>query len=581
MSSSARWAVILILLFVVLAMGISLVAIWAFTGGEGAAPWRHTPVLSLRLDGAIPELKADDPFSRFANPEQIDLRDIVDGLTQAQTDSGIDGVFVEIGAPQLGWAQNEEVRAAIERFKTSGKWVTCYMETAGEFSGGNGAYMLGTACSKLYMSPPGDIGLVALRVETPFVKGMFDKLGVVPQFGQRKEFKNAVNTYTETDYTPAHREATTQLLLSLNAELVESITKGRKLPADKVQQLIDKGPYTGPESKQFGLVDDLKYRDEVRDEIVKQAGRDEPFVSLQNYLDEGRPHTSGGTSIALVYAVGGVARGPSGNSPLSGESMGSDTVVDELRRAKEDSDVAAVVLRVDSPGGSYVASDLIRREVELVKQAKPVVISMGNYAASGGYFISMQGSKIYADSATLTGSIGVFSGKMVTSQFWSEKVGMRWGGVSLGESSKFYSTQELYDEHGTERMNAMLDRIYSDFVGKAAQGRGMSFDQLEPLAHGRVWTGRDALARKLIDEVGGVYDAIRGAATLAKLDPDGRYTVKLMRREAGFFDRLAGRSVAIMGGLSPETARVLQTIGRVTAPQPVTTLRDPMLPEIP
>lgn len=581
MSSSARWAVILILLFVVLAMGIALLAIWAFSGGESSAPWRHTPVLSLKLDGAIPELKADDPFTRFANPDQIDMRDIVDGLTQAQTDSSIDGVFLEIGAPAIGWAQNEEVRAAMERFKTSGKWITCYMETAGEFSGGNGAYMLGTACSKLYMSPPGDVGLVALRVETPFVKGMFDKLGVVPQFGQRKEFKNAANTYTETDYTPAHRQATLGLLMSLNAELLESISKGRKLPAEKVQQLIDKGPYTGPESKQLGLVDELKYRDEVRDELVKQAGRDEPFVTLQSYLDSGRPHTSGGKTIALVYALGGVARGASGNSPLSGESMGSDTVIDELRRAKKDDDVAAVVLRVDSPGGSYVASDLIRREVELVKQTKPVVISMGNYAASGGYFIAMQGSKIYADSATLTGSIGVFSGKMVTSQFWSDKIGMRWGGVSLGESSKFYSTQELYDEHGTERMNAMLDRIYADFVGKAAQGRGMTFDQLEPLAHGHVWTGREALPWKLIDEVGGLYDAIRGAATLVNIDAEGRYTIKLMRRETGFFDRLAGRSVAIMGGMSPETARALQTIGRLASPQPVTTLRDPMLPEVP
>lgn len=579
MSSAARWALILIVLFVVLAMGIALLLLWA-VGGGGGSLGGSKPVLAIQLDGAIPELKPNDPWTRLAQPELFDLRDVRDGLEQAASDSGIEGVFVEIGAPAIGWAQVEELRGALARFRASGKWVECYMETAGEFSGGNGPLMLGTACSTLTMSPPGDVGLVALRVETPFVRGMFDKLGVTPEFGQRKEFKNAANTYTHSDYTPPHREATLALLTALNDELVAAIATGRNLEPAQVRTLIDRGPYIGPEALQLGLVDALEYRDQVRQRLVDQFHDEHPFVTLHEYLQHGRPHSSGSETIALVYGLGGVTRGPSsGGNPFAGESMGSDTVVEELRRARQDDDVVAVVFRVDSPGGSYVASDLIRREVELLKAKKPIVISMGNYAASGGYFVAMDSSYIVANAATLTGSIGVFSGKMITRQFWEEKTGIHWGAVSLGESSAFYSSQEPYGEHGTERMNAMLDRIYDDFVTKAANGRGMRPDQLEPLAHGRVWTGRAALDRKLVDEVGGMHEAIAAAARLANVDLDD-VRLQLMRKEASFFERVGERSVALFGGASPETVRVLRLISGLATPQPAAQLLDPALPEL-
>lgn len=581
MSRTARWAIVLIVVFVIVAMGITLLAFWGLGGGRSShRGWHSAKVVSFDLSGAIPELKPNDPFTRWANPNMVDFKDMLDALEKARTDSSIEGIYLDVDSPGLGWAQNEELRAAIDEFEASGKWCIAYMETAGEFSTGTGGYMLASACRTLYMAPPGDVGLVALRVETPFVRGMFDKIGVQPQFGQRKEFKNAANTYISSDYTPAHLEATTALLKSLNAELVGAIATGRQLSESAVQQLIDAGPYTGPEAKQHKLVDDLLYRDQVRAEIEKKTGEEDPFVTVAQYIQSGRPHSSGGKTIALVYATGGVSRGHSGDGPLQGESMGSDTVTKALRDAREDDDIAAVVLRVDSPGGSYVASDLIRREVELTKAKKPVVISQGNYAASGGYFISMDGSKILADSATITGSIGVFSGKMVTKDFWEQKIGVHWGPISLGPSGDFYSTQALYDAHGTERMNAMLDRIYSDFVGKAAAGRQLSFDQLESLAHGRVWTGRDALPRKLVDKIGGLSAAIAEARELAGIEADDRYTVKVLRDEPTFFDQLAGRGASLIAGMSPQATRLIQQLATLTTPTRGAELRDPYLPEV-
>jgi protease-4 len=579
MSRSARWAVILILLFIVLALGVALLAVSLFSGGGGGS-WSGEPVLALQLDGAIPELKSADPWFQFTAPDQIDMRDLIDGLQRASSDSQIEGLFVEIGSPALGWAQNEELRAALRRFAASGKWVECYLETAGEFSGANGAYMLATACPRVTMAPPGDIGLVALSIETPFVRGMLDKLGIEPQFGQRKEFKNAANTYTDTDYTAAHLEATKRLAESLTEEMVETISTGRKLAAEEVRRLIARGPHTGPEALRLKLVDDLAYRDQLRAAIVEKTGTDKPFIRLADYLRGGRPFERGSKRIAVIYALGGVVRGPSQEDLFGGTTMGSDTVVDELRRAREDDDIEAVVLRVDSPGGSYVASDLIRREVELVKAEKPIIVSMGNYAASGGYFVSMQASKIFTDSATLTGSIGVFSGKMVTKKFWADKVGINWSSIPSDASADFYSTQQPYGEHGRERMDAMLDRIYQDFVTKAASGRQMPFEQLEPLAHGRVWTGRDAVSRKLVDEIGGLYEATRYAVSAAGGDPDDGYRVVLMRREHGFFDRFRTSTLAMQLGLTPEMVRTLRTLQAVTDPQPVVTLRDPSLPEI-
>ena len=535
MTRSARWAIAFVVLFVVTSFAVVLLFLTSF-GGSHFVP--TSGVLHVKLDGEIPELAPHDSLTRALGREAVDLRDLLDALQKAQTDDGIHGVFVEIGSPSLGVAQSEELRAALGRYRKSGKWAWAFLETAGEFQGGNGAYLIAAACDRVILAPPGDVALTGLRSETPFVRGLFDKLGIVPQFGQRKEFKNAPNTYTEKDYTPAHREATGRLLGSIFADVVAAIAAGRRLTPARVRELVAYGPYPGPEAKERGLVDDLMYRDEALDALDRKAGG-RTLVGVARYLRGGRPHDGGGPRIAVIYAVGGVNRGRSGSSPFGGDTMGSDTIVAALRRAREDDGVAAVVLRVDSPGGSYVASDIIRREVELTNRAKPVIASMGNVAASGGYFVSMDARKIVADSSTITGSIGVFAGKMVTRDLWEQKLGVHWGGLQEGDNADFWSSVTPYSAKGEERLNAMLDRIYADFTTKAAKGRGLGIEELEPLAHGRVWSGKDALERKLVDRIGGLHEAIELARETAKVGP--RYRVEVLPEPQGFLQTLFAR----------------------------------------
>lgn len=576
MSGAGRWAIVLILLFLVLAVAIFAIVLVTL----GVTPSSIDPgrVLVLRLDGAIEESKATDPFTEVFSKGRLDLRDIVLGLEEAAEDDSIIGLFVEIRSPGMGFAQLEEVHQAILDFRKSGKKTFAFLETAGEFSAGVGHYVLASACESIYLAPPGDVALINLRAETPFYRGLFDKLEIKPEFGQRKEYKNAVNTYTHSDYTDAHRRATSMLLDTLTTSLVDAIVAGRELTEERVREVIDNGPYVASRALEIGLVDALFYRDEVEAKIEEWAGEKDPFLSLASYVEERRPYSRGGRRIALIYAVGGVQRGSSKRASMfSGDVLGSDTVSRALRRAREDDAISAVVLRVDSPGGSYVASDIIRREVELTKEIKPVVVSMGNYAASGGYFISMQATHIVAGSGTLTGSIGVFAGKLVTRDFWRNKIGINYQGLGPGKNGDFYSSQEPYSEFARARLEEMLDRIYMDFVGKAAEGRGKTYDEFEPLAHGRVWVGSDAFERELVDELGGLKTALHRAARLAGLEEDERFRVKVLPEVPGFWAQFF-ESSEVSIDLPKEIEHALQTLHTTTRPINETVLLDPSLP---
>ncbi len=576
MTRAARWAIALVLLFVLASFATLLIAAWSL--GSGIS-FHHGNVLAVRLDRPVVETAPRDRLSRLLGEETLVLRDLVAAIDAAREDDRIDGLYLEVDDTSLGWAQGEELRAAITRFRKSGKWTVAWAETFGEMGGGTGAYWLASACREVYLAPPGDVGLTGLRVETPFIRGLLDKLGIVPQFGQRKEYKNAVNTYTETDYTRPHREALEALLDVLYGELVDGIAAGRELTPERVRELIDGGPWTGDEAKEHGLVDDLLYRDQLMDLLEKKAGRDDPLEPVDRYLDRREPFSSGRKKLAVVYAVGAIQRGESGADPLYGRTMGSDTIVRALRKAREDDSVDAVVLRVDSPGGSYVASDLIRREVVRTAKEKPLLVSMGNYAASGGYFISMQGPSILADRTTITGSIGVFGGKFVTRDFWEKKLGIRFPGIQRGRHADLMSTQEPWDEEGWAKMNSLLDRIYDDFVTKAAKGRGMTYDELEPLAHGRVWAGKDAHARKLVDEIGGLREALDRACVEAGGEPGEGYRVEVLPRPKSFLERLLSRDrdEVLLG---PEGRRALALVRLLTRPAPEALLLDPDLPRV-
>ncbi|MDQ7086923.1 MAG: signal peptide peptidase SppA [Acidobacteriota bacterium] len=483
---------------------------------------------------------------------------MLEGIDQARKDPKIQGLLVEVDSAP-GWAQAEELRKAIEAFSADGKWSVAFTENAGSA----GAYLLATACQEVVLAPPGEVGLYGLRAETPFLRGLFDKLHILPQMAQRKEFKNAADVYMRRDYSPAHRQAMNSLLGAIFGDLVDSIAGARGLTPERVRELVDQGPFLANEALEASLVDRLAYKDEVLSSIRARVGRDKPFIRVEDYIRRHRAHRSRGAGIALIYAVGTIARGESEQRPLGDTMMGSKTIIRALREAREDDSIKAVVLRIDSPGGSYVASDLMRREIVLTRQKKPVIASMGNVAASGGYFIAMQTDHILADRATITGSIGVLSGKLVTGRFWDDITGIHFSGIQIGENADMYSSLEPFDEQGWKRLNAILDAIYADFVGKAAEGRSMTYDQLEPLAHGRVWTGSQAFERGLVDEIGGLGRALEIAAERGGFAEGQSYRLLVLPRPPGFFDMLRQRRGLVLASELPASLTDLARVMRL------------------
>jgi protease IV len=528
-------------------------------------------VLEANFEQSLAEDLPDDPFAKLMLGEHPTVRDVVEGLEKAGGDGRIKGLVARVGAAGLGIAQVQELRDAVRAFRARGKWAVAWGETYGEFGPGNGAYYLATAFDEIYLLPSGDVGLTGLMYETPFLRGTLDKLGVVPRMDHRREYKNAMNTFTERAYTDAHREALARVMGSQFGQIVRGVAEGRKLTETQVRGLFDRGPYLGQEAVKAGLVDGLAYRDEVYEVVKRKAGGSPSYLRLGKYLDRaGRPHDSGAT-VALIFGVGGVQRGSSGYDPVFGEAaMGSDTVAGAFRSAIDDDDVKAILFRVDSPGGSYVASDAIWREtVRARKAGKPVVVSMGNVAGSGGYFVAMAADKIVAQPGTITGSIGVLGGKMLTSGLW-EKLGLTWDEVHSSANSRMFTGTHDYSPEEWARFQAWLDRVYEDFTGKVAEGRRLPREKVLEIAKGRIWSGEDAKGLGLVDEVGGYPTALRLVREAAKLAPDAPLKLRvfpekktmlqaLIERESGEPSAqvaLAARALAALQPVLREAERV-------------------------
>ena len=454
------------------------------------------------------------------------LADVLDGLRRARADDKVRALVVKIGGRPIGVARVQELRSAIAAFRRSGKATVAWAETYGEFGPGNAAYYLATAFERVWLQPSGDVGLTGLSLEQWFLRGTMDKLGLEYEVSKRHEYKTAADRLTEQGFTGPAREALQQLASSLTGQITEAIAERLAIPAAQARELIDNGPYVAEEALELHLVDALGYRDEVYDDVRKSAGPDAHLLYLARYqrsralAERARKLPERGADmIALIYAAGPIRRGRSGRGPMSGGAMGSDTVSAALRTAAGDRRVRAIVLRVNSPGGSYVASDTIWREVVRARQAgTPIVVSMGDVAASGGYYISMAADAIVAQPGTITGSIGVLSGKPVTSSLL-ERVGITTDSVTVGAHADMFSTTRPFSEEEWAKINSWLDRIYADFTGKVAVGRNMTPEQVHEIARGRVWTGADAAAIGLVDHLGGLDDAVALARRKAGL-PD-------------------------------------------------------------
>jgi protease-4 len=550
---------ILGLLSILAVMGIGLLGFLSFLGKPGVPA---STILEVNFERGAVETIPDDPVAEVMLKGSLPVRDVVDALEKAAEDRRVEAFVAKIGAGGMGIAHVQEIRDAVLRFRESGKPAIAWAETFGEFGPGNGGYYLATAFDEIYLQPSGDIGLTGLMYEGVFIRGTLDKLGVVPRMDQRFEYKNAMNMYTERSFTEPHREAMERMMISQFEQMLDGIAEGRGITVDQAQDLVDRGPFLASEALEAGLVDGLAYRDEVTQKVRESAGEKARLLFLAKYLERaGRPHGRGDT-VALVHGYGAVTRGSSGYSPLTGTvTMGSDTVAGALRTAIDDDRVKAILFRVDSPGGSYVASDTIWRETLRAKKAgKPVVISMGNLAASGGYFVAMHADRIVAQPGTITGSIGVLGGKMLTTGLW-EKLGISWDDVHSSANSTQWTGLHDYTESGYERFQASLDRIYDDFTSKVAEGRSLELEEVRRIAKGRIWSGEDALELGLVDALGGYDVALGQVRELLELEADAPLKVKLFPRKRGALEALLGEEAESSESAAMATlAQVLRTI---------------------
>ena len=467
-------------------------------------------ILEVNLESQMIEDAPDSATARYMLSDRPRVRDIVDALDRGAKDDRVVGIVATISAVPMGMAEAQEVRDAVLRFRAKKKFAVAYSETFGEFGPGNGSYYVATAFDQIYLQPSGDVGLTGLMIETQFLKGTLDKLGVKFHGDHRYEYKNAFNIYTETQYTAAHKEANSKVMNSWFEQMKNGICEARHIDPAQFASIVDKGPYLGKEALDAKLVDGMAYRDEVYEQVKEKAGSGAELLFLPEYLYRaGRPHDSGKT-VALIYGVGQVMRGKSDFSPVNGSvTMGSETVAGALRAAIDDKDVKAILFRVDSPGGSYVASDTIYREVLRARKAgKPVIVSMGNLAGSGGYFVAMGADKIVAEPGTITASIGVLGGKMFAAGFWN-KLGLSHDEIHTSQNATMFTTTHDYNDTEWQRFEAWLDRVYVDFTGKVAEGRHLSKERVLEIAKGRIWTGEDAKAIGLVDELGGFDTAIQ------------------------------------------------------------------------
>ena len=481
-------------------------------------------VLTLDLTQALPDQPPDSGINRLLYPNRLTLIEALDTIDRASSDSRVAGLVARIGDSNMGLAEVEELRDAIAAFRAKGKRAVAYSDTFGELGSGTHSYYLAAAFDEIWLQPMGTLGLVGLRIEMPYLRGTLDLIGITPSVEHREQYKDAANMFTEKEMTAPEREELQALLGSINAQIVADIAKDRKIDPAALKELIDRAPLLTAEAMRAHLVDHVGDRTDA----VTSFGATPKLLALDRYRDQvGEAHQKGPT-IALIYATGMLARGGGdGGNALTGSESGTDKLVRAFRLAQEDKNVRAILFRIDSPGGSATAAETIWAAVNRAHNAgKPVIVSMGDVAGSGGYYIAAPADKIVAEPATLTGSIGVVAGKPVISGLM-QKLGASTDALQTGANAGMFSLFQDFTPSEHERLNAVIDDIYNGFKQRVAQGRKLDDAAVEAVAQGRVWSGSDAQKNKLVDVLGGFRTALDLAKQSAGIAADQDVTLKL------------------------------------------------------
>ncbi|MDP3803342.1 signal peptide peptidase SppA [Brevundimonas sp.] len=533
-------------------------------GAIGAASSREpTPahtVLELDLREGVSDQTPTNPFALFGG-SGLSTMQIVDTLAQAGDDARVKVLLIRLPEGGITPAAADEIRQAVRRFRASGKRVIAHSQGFQPVGTAISSYMIGASASELWMQNTAGFQLAGFSADSVFLGRAFDKYGVNAEFEQRYEYKNAVNEYTESDFTPAHREAMTAWMTSIYTSALANAAQDRKVTPAALRTTIEAGPYSSAQALQRRLIDKIGQVEEAEAEAKRRAGRNAEIVEFADYADsQGERAGSGRNAIAIVGGEGGIMTGTGGGDPFGGgSSIMSDDLAEALYDAIEDKSVKAIVFRVSSPGGSPDASEQILAAVRAAKAAgKPVVVSMGDYAASGGYWISSEANWIVAQPSTLTGSIGVFGGKFVLADALG-RFGLDMRNLSVGgDYADAFSPSQDFTPAQRAAFAAQIDRTYEEFIARVAAGRRLPPARVREIARGRVWTGAQARQIGLVDQLGGIEEAIAKARELARIPADESVRFKRYPEAQSPFEALSEAF-----GVSGEAARVLVGIGGV------------------
>lgn len=510
---------------------------------------RYKPgsVLVLKLDGPVVERSSETALG-LLNSDETALNVIRRSLKSAGTDNRIVGLAIKVVDPQMELAQAQELCAMIAEFHSHGKWTTAYMETAGEGGFGNLPYLVASAADEVSMMPQGEMNILGVGMREMFARGLLDWIKVNPNFASIGKYKSAANIFTEKDFTPSQREEDEALMGNMFDQIIAESAAHRHLAPAQMRAIVDRAPLMASEGLKSHLLDRLEYEDQFDERVKKYRGEHHETIDYSSYVRSSRPRFGGGRDkIAVIYGIGAIQHGAGGFDPIlspGSSAMGSDDMVKAFKDAREDDSVRAVVFRVNSPGGSVIASELIRRAVELTAAKKPVVVSMSGYAASGGYWVATPAAAIISDPGTITGSIGVLGGKFNMAGA-AGAIGINSGAVSRGANALMFDSFSDFTP-AQERIfrDQLLGGTYQYFLGLVAKQRHMTVAQVNDIAQGRVWTGDQALKVKLVDKLGGLNDAIDQAKKLAKLDARNHTQIEELPVQAGLFGKLMSGQIS-------------------------------------
>ena len=523
----------------VVALGVLIlvgILILSLVASEKEVVITDNSVLHLRLESPITEQEVEDPLSELfpgAGNQSIGLIQLKQAIETAKTDNKIKGIYLNINYLQAGISTVDEIRESLLDFRSSGKWIVAYSDVYTE-----GAYYLASAADKVYLNPEGQIEFNGLATEVIFFKRMFDKLEIKPQVFRVGDFKSAVEPFLRDNLSDENKLQLNSMLNSIYGEMLNKISESRKISKANLKEISDDMMVqNAKQALKYGLVDSLYYDDQLKDELRERLkvdkDKDISFVKYSKYRKSVKAYKSSKNEVAVIVADGTILPGEADQG-----IVGSATICEEIRKARTNDKVKAIVLRINSPGGAFQAGDQMWREVVLATQEKPVIASMSDYAASGGYYLAMACDTIVAQPTTITGSIGVFSVLFDLSQFMGNKLGITSEEVKTGKIGELITVTRSLTEVEKDIWQKQTNEIYEIFTAKAASGRHMSQEDIKKIASGRVWTGSQAKDNGLVDVLGGLDDAIKLAAQKGGVASD--YKLRYYPKQKNFLEKLMG-----------------------------------------